>query len=296
MAKFRSNHSSGQRGKHAVGASMVRPFIFFIVLCIGLWLLSKNLERLFSVDSTEKAFSIDEKYYLPQNSSGQVVEHQYYSLSYSEEHEQAEWVAYILTKKSLDAPNVPRTDWFSADTAIHTQSSVHSDYSRSGYTRGHLVPAGDRAFNKEAMEETFLMSNITPQKAAFNGGIWKELEENIREWALDRDSLLIFAGPVFGDNMTKIGKRNKISVPQNFYKIVFDPRRQESISFLIPNNASQLHLSSYITSIDQIEAATSLDFFDYLLDDTAEDSIERLDNNPGFTFDKNKFKRRLAQK
>jgi endonuclease G len=69
-----------------------------------------------------------------------------------------------------------------------------SDYTNSGFDRGHLAPAGDMKWSETAMDESFLMSNISPQKPAFNRGIWKKLEEKIRSWAIENDSIIVVTG------------------------------------------------------------------------------------------------------
>jgi endonuclease G len=122
---------------------------------------------------------MDDYNWLP-TSKGNIVEHTFYSLSYIEKYEQAEWVAYNISDEQLKKPNVKRTDWFETDPKVITGSAKHSDYKGSGYTRGHLVPAGDMAFEELAMKETFFMSNMSPQIRSFNNGIWRELEEQSR--------------------------------------------------------------------------------------------------------------------
>lgn len=200
---------------------------------------------------------------IPDHNSAEVVEHTHYLLGYNERHEQADWVSYILTKESLKIPNVPRAKRFNEDPAVSTRSVRHSDYTRSGYSRGHLVPAGDMAFNKEAMQETFYMSNMSPQLSGFNGGIWKELEESVRDWAYKYDELYVASGPIFSGVTKSIGRSSKIRVPDAFYKVILDVygRRQEGIGYIIPHEISEEPLSAYAVTIDEVEAATGLDFF-----------------------------------
>ena len=100
----------------------------------------------------------------------QIRSFQYYTLCYRESYEQAEWSAYCLRDWMLQK-NVKRTNDFRPDPEILTGSATLADYKRSGYDRGHLTPAGDMVFSKEAMSETFYMSNMCPQAAAFNRGI-----------------------------------------------------------------------------------------------------------------------------
>jgi len=247
--------------------------------------------------SNEKGQNIDADFY-PESTTGQVITHKHYTLSYSEEHEQAEWVAYKLTKENLRKPRIKREKKFRQDDLISTLSAKHSDYTHSGYTRGHLAPAGDMAFSKEAMRESFFMSNMSPQVKEFNGGIWRELEENVRDWAYDNDELYIVSGPILREDhiIKKIGF-NEVAVPNLFYKIILDLKEpeQKAIAFLIPNEKSEKHIKHYTTSIDEIEKLTEINFFAGFLPEELEERLEQKGNPKQWDFDKRKYKKRIEK-
>ena len=114
-----------------------------------------------------------------------IIEHSGYVLSFNESHRQANWVAYELTKKEA-LGTFPRKNNFRVDPEIPEITALPSDYRGTDFDRGHLAPAGDMAWSKEAMEESFYMSNISPQYYSFNRGAWKKLEslseKHIVEW------------------------------------------------------------------------------------------------------------------
>lgn len=199
--------------------------------------------------------------YLP-SAIGEVISHKYYTLSYVEKYEQAEWVCYPLTKEKLQLPNVPRSDWFNPDPLVSTQSASHYDYKGSGYTRGHLVPAGDMSFDLTAMEETFYMSNMSPQLRGFNNGVWRELEEQSRDWTYQNNSVIMVSGPIINAK-PKFFAKNHIAIPEAFFKIILDNSMPETkaIAFIIPHDISDKPLSEYAVSVDQVEAITGIDFF-----------------------------------
>ena len=128
--------------------------------------LSSNMKNTLFVFLFLPFISLGQLKFLPK-SKGELINHTYYSLSYSEEHEQAEWVHYKLNANMLKGV-VPRRDSFKSDKSVSTGSAVLADYKRSGYDRGHLVPAGDMKLSKKSMSETFYLSNIAPQYASFN--------------------------------------------------------------------------------------------------------------------------------
>lgn len=114
-------------------------------------------------------FKLTSQEYLPK-SEGEIIRHKYYTLSYNEDHEQANWVHYKLNPTLLDG-TMPRINSFKADPNVSTKSAELSDYKGSGYDRGHLAPAGDIKYSKESMIESFFLSNMSPQNPSFNGGI-----------------------------------------------------------------------------------------------------------------------------
>ncbi len=192
-----------------------------------------------------------------------------FHLSYNEKHEQANWVAYILTKRKVRNDKVDRTNNFRCDKNISSTSAELSDYKASGYDRGHLAPAADMHWSKKSMSESFLMSNMSPQEEAFNRGIWKELEGQIRDFAVENKRIYVITGPVFKQNKNPIGD-NKVTVPGYYYKAVLDisPPAYKSIAFLLKNEKSDKDLESFAMSIDQLEEFSGIDFFYYVSDST----------------------------
>lgn len=257
------------RSKFAKKNQGLQPFFKFVIIVI-LGLISASLVYIYGKNTNktdlvgvnvpvQQTLKYD---YLP-TATGEVIHHTYYTLSYKEAYEQPEWVAYILTKASIIKPNVKRERDFVPDPNVSTYSATTDDYKGSGYTRGHLVPAGDMAFDATAMRETFYMSNMSPQLRQLNGGIWRELEENVRDWAYKADSLYVISGPILTNPIKKIGKRNRVSVPSAFYKVLLDNKGPEkkAIGFIIPHELSEKRLESYMVSVSDVEAVTGIKFF-----------------------------------
>jgi len=220
-------------------------------------------------------FPSGEDIILPEISSNdEIITHSYYTLSYNENHEQANWIAYKLTKHMIRNGLHDRKNNFRSDNKVRNQSSQLSDYKGSGYDRGHLCPAGDMKISKVAMSESFYMSNISPQSPSFNRGIWKSLESIVRTWAIENDEIYVVTGPILTDIIGEIGS-NSVSIPKYYYKVILDYKEPElkGIGFILENKKSQLSLSSYAISIDEVEELTGIDFFSSLPDDI-ENTIE----------------------
>ncbi|WP_289045207.1 DNA/RNA non-specific endonuclease [uncultured Olleya sp.] len=223
------------------------------------------------------------EYFLPTSTTGQIVHHDGYSLSYSEPHEQAEWVAYELKKTHLSNADFKRP-YFEIDDAVKTGAAHWRNYKKSGYDRGHLCPAGDRKYTKAAHDETFLTSNISPQIHNFNAGVWNRLEQKTRYWAKKYDGVFVVTGGILKGKMKTIGTE-KVAVPNQFYKVLIDNNSGQTkvIAFLMDHQESDLPLFKFVTSVDEIEQLTGIDFFSELDDDT-EDKLEASSSYKGWSF------------
>jgi len=199
-------------------------------------------------------------------STGEIVEHTYYKLAYSEKNEQALWVYYMLTPDFINS-SIDRTDDFRADPNVKTGSATPEDYKGSGSDRGHLCPAADMKLNAISVSESFYMSNMSPQEPSFNRGIWGKLESQVREWAKTEDTILVATGPVFWNNQGTIGA-NKVTIPGYYYKVILDlTGKMKMIALVLKNSADNKPLESYVVSVDSVETLTGIDFFAGLSND-----------------------------
>lgn len=254
-----------------------------VLLLIGIYAYEAYFEKKqedLIINKAQLPKSNTNLFFLPASTTGLVIHHQCFSLSYHEDHEQAEWVAYELKKSQLSNMEFDRP-YFEVDPAITSGAAHWRNYKNSGYDRGHLCPAADRRFSKLTHDETFLTSNTTPQEHEFNSGIWNRLEQKVRYWANKYNGVFVITGGVLEDDLETIGYEN-VSVPKQFYKIVLDNNsgKIKVIAFLIPHQESKKPLGEFVTSVDNIERLTGIDFFPKL-EDTLEHKIEaskRTDN------------------
>lgn len=204
------------------------------------------------------------------NPRDKIITHTGYSLLYNETHEQANWVAYELTKEETNKL-YERTNKFISDPKVKTGTASDKDYEGSGYDRGHLAPASDMAWSSNSMVESFYYSNMSPQTPSFNRGIWKKLEELVRTWAVENNNVYIVTGPVLTNGLQTIGP-NKVSIPNQYYKVVLDYSEPyiKGIGFILPNIETKEQLQYYAVSIDSVEKLTGIDFFPLLQDDQEE--------------------------
>ena len=220
------------------------------------------------------------KKYFPTTSSGFIINHNYYSLSYSFTNKLAEWVIYKLTCDQTKGA-VNRSNSFRPDPLLKEGSAQLVDYKGSGFDRGHLAPAGDMKISFEAMSESFYLTNMTPQHPSLNRGIWLGLEDKVRIWACKDSILYVVAGPIIVKSDSTIGP-NRLKVPSFFYKIIFHNSRgkYEMIGFIFPNGPCSMGLGNYVYKVDDIESITGIDFFPFL-----PDSIEnRIENKVNISF------------
>ncbi len=203
-------------------------------------------------------------YLLPSSTTSAIVSHEHYMLSYSERYEQAEWVAYLLKKSHLTQDHRKRP-YFVEDPYVKTKSADWRNYRGSGYDRGHLCPAGDRRFSKQAYNETFYTSNISPMDKRFNAGVWNRLEIQVRQWAKKYGEIFVVTGGVLEKGLMKIGEED-VNVPRFYFKIVaMGPESDlKTIAFIIPANETQKPLNQFTVTVDSIEILTGINFFEAL--------------------------------
>jgi endonuclease G len=292
MAKLRRNHA--QRGAGASGTTIVKVGVFGAILAGLVWVFQQ-----FYGDASAEGDRIEyagEAYIAPAGTSGQVIDHGGFLLSYDEEWEQAEWVAYVLERKNLQQEWTERPRDFRSDPNVREGSATDNDYRGSGYDRGHLAPFADFAWNRELAEKTFFLSNISPQARQFNQGVWRELEELTRDWANRFKRLYVVTGPVMTEEPKgTIGRSNRVAVPAAYFKVLLDldDPEQKGIGFVIPNQISFDPLYDYAMSIDEVEAITGLNFFSELLPVETEAALESSGNPDLWPFSKKKFDRRI---
>lgn len=181
-------------------------------------------------------------------------------------------VAYEIIESETTGDE-PRKKSFEADHTIDG-CAESSDYRNSGYDRGHMAPAADMKWSKEAMEESFLMTNICPQVKSLNSGIWHRLEQRVREWAARDSSIIVVCGPIFtpGKPVEQIGEIG-VAVPHRFFKALYAPGRNIGIAFIFDNDKVKGELRKYAVTIDSVERETGLDLF-YNLPDDIENEVE----------------------
>lgn len=196
----------------------------------------------------------------------QIIEHTAYTLDYDETYEQASWVAYELTK-SETVKKYERSDQFYVDPAVKTGSATGIDYKGSGYDRGHLAPAADMGWSSTSMVESFYYSNMSPQDPSFNRGVWKRLEEQVRDWAVQYGKIYVVTGPVLKGKLPTIGP-SRVAIPKYYYKalLVKSAGTTQAIGFIMRNGSSSSPLRSFAVSIDSVERFTGIDFFHSLAD------------------------------
>lgn len=259
--------------------------IILIITLVGYYMNEQEEKNNQPVlDDTTVVTATSDFDFLPTSTTKQIVNHNYYSLSYSEKDEQPEWVAYTLRKKDIVYTDFKRP-YFIDDPKVQTKSASWKNYKKSGYDKGHLCPAADRKFSRKAFNETFYTSNISPQEHQFNAGVWNRLEQKVRYWTKKYKQLYVVTGGVLTDSNLKTIGKERVTVPKYFYKVLLDYSKPEikAIAFLIPHEESHKPLYKFVVSIDQLEKRTGIDFFPNL-PDKLEKKLEASNNYKNWTF------------
>lgn len=200
--------------------------------------------------------------------AGIILHRTAYDLSYNPELRIPNWVAWHLTAEHLRGKASRKDIPFHEDEDVPMPRATTYDYIQSGYDRGHLCPAGDNKWDRQAMEESFLLTNVCPQNPNLNRGDWNELEMQCRDWARRYGDLHIVCGPILLNRRHKTIGRNRITVPEAFFKVILcTGRKPKAIGFVYRNTDGNRPKDSYVNTVDQVERITGLDFFSGLPDD-----------------------------
>lgn len=201
-----------------------------------------------------------------------IIEHTGFTLSYNIYTNCPNWVAWQLTADEVATTAVERSNRFRSDDEVPPLNRVEtSDYTNTGYNRGHMCPSADMRWSEQAMSDCFLMSNICPQTSKLNGQWWEHVERACRRWATSEGSVYICCGPLFDDNTPTyyIGREDKIRVPDGFFKVVLslNPGHEKSIGFVYKNTDDRQPMQEAAVSVDYVEELTGFDFFPSLPDE-----------------------------
>ena len=267
------------------------PFWLSLLLVIALAIGGDDLKALIGLETIQEqtAQPVEqtgaERLEIPttiKGKQGQIIQRTGYTLAYDKKTKTPQWVAWELTKEETNG-NHERTDKFLPDPDVEGAQVVTTDYTGSGYDRGHMAPAGDMKWSKKAMEESFYMSNICPQDHNLNTKDWNNLEMKSREWARRYGKVYIVCGPIYNGKRNEYIGEHRVKVPDAFFKVILinESNKQCAIGFLFENEAGERPLKEYIVSVDQIEKTTGMDFFSALPDDV-ENRLEKeiLENLP----------------
>lgn len=201
-----------------------------------------------------------------------ILEKRYYTLSYNPETKIPNWVAWHLTAEHADGL-WPRADFYEDEKAPIPRATL-DDYRHSGWTRGHMCPAGDNKWDSLAMYETFALTNICPQNEKLNNGLWNSIENDCRKWARKYGDIYIVCGPVFMQGEHETIGENRVVVPEAFFKVVLCLNgTPKGFGFVVRNTEGTKKKDLYYNSIDDIERITQMDFFSDL-PDSIEDVVE----------------------
>lgn len=204
-------------------------------------------------------------------STDDVIEYLGYSVSYNKERKIPNWVSYELLASETDGPYSRKGKSFRQDLSLSLPQAEDNDYRNSGWSRGHMAPAGDFKWSDDAMWDTFYYTNCCPQNHSLNAGQWNTLEQKVRDWAKRFGKVHVVTGPIIGKNIYGTIGYNRVVVPDAFFKTVF--AKDQAIAFVMYNHNNNANLPKCAMSVDDLETLTEIDFFSEI-DDDFENQVE----------------------
>ena len=281
-----------RKGKKKSGGGL-KGFILLVILIAGALYVHQNREKVFSTETLQAIGSqtgttgaeetasantgLSLQLEIPKTVGKRdeiVIRHLGYTVSYNNFYKTPNWVAWELTRQETEGDE-ERTNKFLPDPELPEPRVTTSDYTRSGYDRGHMAPAADMKWSSRAMKESFYMSNICPQNRKLNRDDWGDLEESCRKWAEKYGTVHIACGPIYDTKSPKRIGKSRVAVPDRFFKVVliYNRKNPMAMGFLFDNKAHHQNLKNYMVTVDKVEEETGLDFFPKV-PDSIEERIE----------------------
>lgn len=205
----------------------------------------------------------------------QVIEYKGHTLSYSSAYVVSSWVAYKISNANVDK-NATIKPKYLPDPQITTRSATKKDYKGGGYLMAQLCSYLDVMHIDGAVDESFYMSNIVPMKQAFHKYIWLKTDDLIRLWVKDKGEFIIYTGVITKDAPFGTFGKNKVTIPKNFYKIVYSKEHNEAVAFKFKNGMSSGSLKSYAMSVEKLQEITGNDFFPNMDEESKKQLISKV--------------------
>ena len=202
---------------------------------------------------------------IPKGVSNQVLNYKAIRVNFNPSLRIPNCVAYELTATMVSMCDAPvhetRKNYnYTRDNNVNS-CPENWEYRGSGYSRGHMAPAMDMRWDKTTMAQCFYMTNMCPQDTKLNNDHWRVLEEKVHRWAKRDKRIIIFTGPIMGNNPKKIGKnKQNIAVPDAFFKVLYAPEQGRSIAFIYDNKPCPGGISKYAVTVAEVERRTGLTF------------------------------------
>lgn len=225
-------------------------------------------ERVNQTEGNNDDYCIAEK---KDQSNQLILRRTAYILSYNPELLIPNWVAWHLTAEHVNG-DYPRDNNFYEDVDVSSPRATNADYKGSGWSKGHMCPAGDNKWDEKAMKESNLLTNICPQDRSLNSGLWNRIEQDCRKWAQKYGELYIVCGPVLLNREHETIGPNKVVIPEAFFKVILRLKpKPTAIGFVVRNDEGKKKKDQYVNTVDDVERITGIDFFPFL-----EDSVENI--------------------
>ena len=233
---------------------------------------TEDCESLIIKNSSDSAFTICRPAQLTKISE-QFIERSSYIGSYNKDTRIPNWVAWHLTAEHTDG-EVKRFNGYIEDEEVPKPRATNEDYRGSGWSHGHMCPAGDNKWDETAMKESNFLTNICPQDRSLNSGLWNKIEQDCRKWAKKYGDLYIVCGPVLLNSEHETIGENKVVVPEAYFKVILCLQgKAKALGYIIRNSDGMKKHDLYINTVDEVERITGYDFFP-ALPDSIENVVE----------------------
>ena len=258
--------------KNVIGLVSVGLLVLVLASCHNEKNSEKQVTGFYDTTISQSSSPAIRQYELPARLTDrpeQIIRRESFTISYNKDTRTPNYVAWHLTKAHTYGRFQRSEEIFSEDPEAPAPRATDNDYYNSRYDRGHMCPAADTKWNKEALRQSFLFTNVCPQNHGLNKYEWNDVEMLCRDWARQYGAIDIVCGPLYDRHSEPryIG-RNRVRVPERFFKVVLCRQgKPKAIGFIYRNEGKKQPMQDAVYTVDEIERLTGIDFFPALNDD-----------------------------
>jgi len=226
-------------------------FLLLVIIFVGCGETTQNNQ-----ESIESETTTTTKEFITNSNCNQIIDNEFITICYDYKLKAAKAVAYTLDGDLMNASNIKERPRFYKEPSLEKKYQIlHTDYTNSGYDRGHLAPDASFDWSQESLDAVYTLANIIPQAPQINRNSWADLEKYTRDKAVELGELTVMNVVKYGQRSRRMGK-NKMAISKGYFKVLSNQYENYKECFYYSNklgvSANGDNVSNHKVSCDSV--------------------------------------------